>query len=108
MLEGVWWWGDCQDSGGLLRAVELLLFVGGPAPGLGITALDGHGIVRSHHGDPAKACQGRALGREEGARLMCLRVLNAKYCLKDKKRTTEPLLRSKLWQVLSPWGQCFT
>lgn len=52
--------------------------------GWGFRAVDGRGIARSCQGDPAKACKG---GRLEGKslRLVYLRVLNAKYCLKDKK-----------------------
>lgn len=37
-------------------------------------------------------CEGRGLVRKDGVRLVDWRVLNARYCLKDNKRTTEILL----------------
>lgn len=41
-------------------------FLLSPALWLGITAVDGHRIARSHQGDPAKACRGGCLEGKRG------------------------------------------
>lgn len=81
---------------GLLGTAEPVgLFVGARVQpsGWGFTAADGRGSAGARQGLLAKGLQGSVFThKEKGVSLTYLRALNAKYCLKDKKRTAEILL----------------
>lgn len=61
-------------------------------PRAGLVAALCLGATGARQGLLPMVCEGRGLVRKDGVRLVDWRVLNARYCLKDNKRTTEILL----------------